>query len=536
MKTKIIKGVIALLLIVSVIVVAFSLFFKIASTPILVKTNGSFLKIDESGKVAELSKISSSDFINGIGFYKDNFIYTSQPSQNLPITSIWSLNTKTHEVKELTKGFGKAFFSPMVKGNKLIFKNEEPFSIWVLDLDNGSRVNVAEGLKPPMKGSGTQFGEYIISKDLNWIIFTAFDPVLKKDCYFSAKLDGSKQVNLTGDVPIPLTAIDSANGKVFVALKDFSEDGTKLFFTFSENGKEISYLTSIDGSSRAILPYGYFISFINNDSEIILLHPNPNTGNQSILKVSIDGKTQNDLTKDLSGNYYDVKFYSKNNKIVFTFAPNGSRDYSVWIMDVNGANKQKITDKKEGIAYTLPYGPCVISNSNKIIYEIKDPYIIKWSLWAYDIDNNTKTKLLGISDTNYLFMLSSSNGKYIIVSSGETVLLTSTSGNKYEVLKGIFKSNTFSILNDYLIYESLQDKSLFLLDLSNGTKIKIKENFLDNIRGSACQISNNGKDILIGALTKDGLPTYYLFNTQNHKFTDLNKLINEKIDFANFYP
>ncbi|MEF3245394.1 MAG: hypothetical protein K6343_05395, partial [Caldisericaceae bacterium] len=76
----------------------------------------------------------------------------------------------------------------------------------------------------------------------------------------------------------------------------------------------------------------------------------------------------------------------------------------------------------------------------------------------------------------------------------------------------------------------------YLLDVSNGTKFKIKENFVDFITGAQCQISTNGKDILIGAATKDGLPTYYLFNTQNRKFTDLNKIISAKIDFANFYP
>ncbi|MEF3245409.1 MAG: hypothetical protein K6343_05470, partial [Caldisericaceae bacterium] len=469
MKIKIIKGVIALFVIISAIVVAWSFFTKITSTPILVKTNESFLKIDEKGKVTELSHISNKEFIQGIGFYKDSFIYTSRPSENLPTTSIWSLNTKTHELTELTKGLGKTFFSPMLKGNKLVFETEEPFSIWVLDLDNGSKVNVAEGLESPKSGSGTQFGEYIISKDSNWIIFTAFDPMLKKDCYFSARLDGSKQVNLTGNVPISLTAIDTVNGKIFTELTVFSEDGTKLFFNFSYNGKEISYLTSIDGSFKTILPYGYFVSFVNNDYEIILLYPNPTTGNRSILKVSVDGKTQNDLTKDLQGDCYEVKFYPKNNKIIFTFAPTGSQEYSLWIMDVDGSNKQKIANEKEGITHPMPYGFIIIPNSNKIVYQMQDPHLRKWSLWAYDMDDNTKTKLLGDSDTDYTFMYLSSNGKYIIVASGETVLLTSTNGNKYEVLNGFFGSNTFSILNYYLIYESLQDQSLYLLDVSNGT-------------------------------------------------------------------
>jgi len=536
MKIKIIKGVIALFVIISAIVVAWSSFTKITSTPILVKANGNFLKIDASGRVTELSHISNKEFIKGIGFYKDSFIYTSNPSENLPIASIWSLNTKTHELTELTKGMGKTFFNPMLKGNKLIFETEEPFSIWVLDLDNGSKVNVAEGLESPKGGSGTQFGEYIISKDSNWIIFTAFDPILKKDCFFSARLDGSKQVNLIGDLPISLTAIDSVNGKIFIGLTAFSEDGIKLFFNFSYNGKEISYLTSIDGSFRAVLPCGYFVSFVNNDSEIVLLHPNPTTGNYSILKVSIDGKIQNNLTEDLQGNCYEVKFYPKNNKIIFTFAPTGSQEYSLWIMDVDGSNRQKITNEKEGIAYPMPYGFIIIPNSNKIVYQMQDPHLRKWSLWAYDMDNNTKTKLLGDSDTDYTFMYLFSNGKYIIVASGETVLLTSTNGNKYEALNGLFGNNTFSILNDYLIYESLQDKSLYLLDVSNGTKLKIKENFVDFIMGAQCHISTNGKDILIGAATKDGLPTYYIFNTQNRKFTDLNKIISAYIDFANFYP
>ncbi|MGB9793673.1 TolB family protein [Caldisericum exile] len=535
MKNKIIIFFVILVLIASAVVAVWSLSTKITSTPILVKANGSFLKIDEKGRVTKLSDVSKNDLIKGIGFYADNFIYTSQSSDNSPITSIWNLNTKTHELTELTKGIGNTFFSPMIKGDKLIFESKEPFGIWVVDLENSSKVNVAEGLEPSTGGSGTQFGEFIISKDSKWIIFTAFDPVLKKNCYFSTRVDGSKRVNLTGNVPIPLLAIDVADRRPFIELTAFSEDGKKLFFSFANNGKELSYFTSIDGNFRATLPYGYFVSFINNDSEIILLYPNPTTGKRSILKVSIDGKIQNNLTKDLQGDCYEVKLSPQNDKIIFTFAPIGSQEYSLWIMNIDGSNKQKLTDKTEGILYPMPFGFVLIPNSNKIIYQIEDPDLRKWSLWTYDMDNSAKTKLLGDSETDYTFAYLASNGKCIIVRSGENVLLASTNGDKKEILEGNFGSNTFSILNDYLIYQDSKNNSLYLLDLSTDTKLKIKENFLDNILGDRCQISTNGKDILIAASTKEGLLQYYLFNTQNHKFTDLNKIIKGEIFFVNLF-
>jgi len=254
------------------------------------------------------------------------------------------------------------------------------------------------------------------------------------------------------------------------------------------------------------------------------------------LKVSIDDKTQNNLTKDLQGNCYEVKLSPQNDKIIFTFALIGSQEYSLWIMNIDGSNKHKLTDKTEGIVYPMPFGFVLIPNSNKIIYQIEDPDLRKWSLWTYDMDNSAKTKLLGDSETDYTFAYSASNGKYIIVRSGENVLLASTNGDKKEVLEGNFGSNTFSILNDYLIYQDSQNNSLYLLDLSTDTKLKIKENFLDNILGGRCQTSADGNDILIAVSTKDGLLKYYLFNTQNHKFTDLNKIIKDEIDFANFYP
>jgi len=536
MKNKIIILFVILVLIASAVVAVWSLSNKKTSTPILAKANGSFLKIDEKGRVTKLSDVSNNDFIKGIGFYVDNFIYTSQSSDNLPITSIWSLNTKTHELTELTKGIGNTFFSPMIKGDKLIFESKEPFGIWIVDLENSSKVNVAGGLEPSAGGSGTQFGEFIISKDSEWIIFTAFDPVLKKNCYFSTRVDGSKRVNLTGNIPIPLLAINTVSGRPFIGLTDFSEDGTKLFFSFANNGKELSYFTSIDGSFRTALPYGYFVSFINNDSEIILLYPNPATGERSILKVSIDGKIQNNLTKDLQGDCYEVKLSPQNDKIIFTFASIGSQEYSLWIMNIDGSNKRKLTDKTEGNVYPMPFGFVLIPNNNKIIYQIEDPNLRKWSLWIFDLENSAKTKLLGNSETDYTFAYSASNGKYIIVRSGENVVLASTNGDKKEVLEGNFRSNTYSILNDYLIYQDSQNNSLYLLDLSTDTKLKIKENFLDNILGGRCQTSADGNDILIAVSTKDGLLKYYLFNTQNHKFTDLNKIIKDEIDFANFYP
>lgn len=60
--------------------------------------------------------------------------------------------------------------------------------------------------------------------------------------------------------------------------------------------------------------------------------------------------------------------------------------------------------------------------------------------------------------------------------------------------------------------------TLYLMDLVNGNKVKIKAGFEDNILNY--EVFKDGQDILIKSLSGNGTLKYYLFNGKE-KFLDL---------------
>ncbi len=539
MKSKIILlGVAVALVIASIFALkGFMFLTRVTSTPVVVSSGNSLFKVDENGKMTKLTD-GKKDFYSmwPLGFYKDNFIYTEYPSLYTPIASIKRLDIKTLQSRTLTEGIAGPFYNPILINSRVIFESVNPYRIWSVDLDDNSKVNLAKGLVGSIIADGISLteSEYIVSKDAKWITFIAYDPTLKKDCYFSSTVDGSQLVNLTGNVSIPLTALDSVVGHLSPELTGLSEDGIKVFFAFANNGRELSYITSIDGSLKTMLPYGYFVSFLNNDTEVILLRDSPlfETYPRSIWKVSTDGKIQKNLTQELDGDCYGVKLSPSENKIVFTFAQKGSQDYSLWVMNIDGSGKVNLvkgTKVSTGLLGFLP-------KSNKVLYLLKQEDNDRASLWMKDLENETDVKLMEEKDHGYTVEYISSTGKYLLLrEEDQSLWLVSTGGNTKERLNGKFGSNMYSILNDILLYNDSQDNSLYKLDLMTGKKLKIKENFFDTMIGQ-CQISNNGKDTLIVASTKYGISKYYLFNTQNRKLTDLNEIVKGDIDFVNFFP
>lgn len=263
-------------------------------------------------------------------------------------------------------------------------------------MDDYSKVNLARGLESPKLASqiASTESDYVVTKDTKWIIFIAYDPARKKDCYFSSTPDGGQLVNLTGNVSLPLTAFNSAAGPCSPEFTALSNDSANVLFSF-DSGEGLTYAVAIDGSSRATLPWGSFAAFADNDTKIILLREDSTTqtGGRSIWAVSIDGKTQTNLTRDLNGDCYEVKLSPSRNEIFFTSAPGHSQRYSLWSMNSDGSKKTNLTDRARVNLFSNPQSSSFIPEGNKVLAEVYNPDSGLYSLLIFDLENGAATKL-----------------------------------------------------------------------------------------------------------------------------------------------
>jgi hypothetical protein len=332
-----------------------------------------------------------------------------------------------------------------------------------------------------------------------------------------------------------LTAFDSAAGRLSGELTAFSEDGTKVFFTFANSGKELTYIASIDGSFKAILPYGYFVSFANNDTEVILSRDDSanQSGGRSIWGISADGKTQTNLTKDLDGDCYEVKLGPSQDEVFFTFAPRYSQRYSLWSMNSDGSKKTNLIDKAGVNLFSNPQSSSFIPEGNKILAEVYNPDSGLYSLLILDLESGAATKLTGDGENTYTSLHASRNGKHILVTGTENSWLVNVDDNNVEALDSNFGGYPYNIQNDYLVYKD-RDNTLYCLDLSSGKRLKIKDDFSAAARGIIA-VDSKSKDVLISSLATNGAEQYSLLNMQNHKFTDLSEIVEGTLDFAAFF-
>ena len=535
------KNKIALLCIVSVLILAGAfadrsivLSKRTTSTPVIVSSKDGLFKIDETGKSTKLIDASEEfSSIRSPGSYKNDFIYTEY---GVPVTSVRCLDTTTHQSRILTEGLAAPFGNPILVNSRVIFISSSPYSIWSVDLDDGSRVNLAKGLESPrLTGKiGSTESDYVVTKDTKWIIFIAYDPALKKDCYFSSRPDGSQLVNLTGDVPLPLTTFDSADGPLSPEFTAVSDDSAKACFSFA-GGAGLTYVVATDGSSRATLPWGSFVAFASNDAEIFLLREDSTAkaGGRSIWAVSTDGKTQLNLTQTLDGDCYEVRLGASRDEIFFTFAPGDSQRYSLWSMKSDGSNKTNLTDRARVNLFSNPQSSSFIPEGSKILAEVYNPDSGLYSLLIFDLESGAATKLTGDGENTYTSLHASRNGKYILVTGTETSWLVNVDDSSVEALNGSFGGYAYNIQNDYLAYKDKAD-TLYCLDLSSGKRFKTKDDFSAAVRGIIA-VDSKSKDVLISSLTSSGAEQYSLLNMQNHKFTDLSEIVQGTLSFAAFF-
>jgi hypothetical protein len=524
---------------------------RISSTPVVVSSQDGLFKIDGNGRSTKLIDVrkDSISIWQVIGFYKDDLIYVKYAALGAPtvtVPSIACLNTTTGQSRVLTKDIAGASADAILVNNRLIFTTSSPYCLWSLDLDDNTKVNLAKGLERGDSNIGLTGSEYVVTEDATWIIFIAHDPTLKKDCYFSSMLDGGRRANLTGDISVPLIGLDSADGRLSYELTALSQDGTRVLFTFAYNGTELTYAENVDGSFRATLPYGHLEAFVNNDTEVIMVRELPNQpGGRSLWRISIDGKTQANLTQGLDGDCYDVKLAPSGDRIFFTFAPGHTERYALWSVKVDGTEKVNLSARIGSNPTSKPLWNSFIPLDHHVIVQMYDPKVGRTTLWNFDLEHGTATQPLGddYSGNAITGMRVSRNGTYVLVTSAEKTWLMNVDTNNAEDLHSKVGDYSSHIEDDHFVYKDNKD-TLWCVDLSSGNKLRIRDNFQASVQGlddwsglpagilgfprignAGVAFDSSGRDMLIGSVSGRGAQEYSLFDVQNQTFTDLNAIV-----------
>ncbi len=201
-----------------------------------------------------------------------------------------------------------------------------------------------------------------------------------------------------------------------------SPDGTKLaFFEFSGNFSEIISsevsLINIDGTGYKKLTNNDYMDFqpvwISNHE--ILFISNQNNVGTDVYVMDPNGNVLRQLTDTIGISEADPDV--KCNKIVFT------REHSIWIMDINGENQEKITEPPSkgvdvGVQFPLgDYDPNLSPDCKKVSFErlmstgksIDGTNLGDYDIYVYDLETDQEIDISQNGDADLLPKWSSDN-------------------------------------------------------------------------------------------------------------------------------
>jgi len=176
------------------------------------------------------------------------------------------------------------------------------------------------------------------------IVFEGGDTQSGNFQLYTVNPDGSDVVRITN---LPANNFESL-------LPNISPDGHRVVFCFGaidSNGNPHAdlYVINIDGTGLSQLTndgLSWFPRWSPDGTEIIFAHSAVNINNTPfsnnvVTTVRADGAgTLRSLTSDL---WDSIGFFTPDERHVVFYSQNGGLIAAVWIMDANGANKQRLT-------------------------------------------------------------------------------------------------------------------------------------------------------------------------------------------------
>ncbi|MEP6901039.1 MAG: winged helix-turn-helix domain-containing protein [Actinomycetota bacterium] len=284
-------------------------------------------------------------------------------------------NERKLAVRPFGEGFQNAAFSPDGKiVSCAVFSRasiEKPMEIILVNTDNGE----SQSLTPR---NWLWIGETAWLKDGSGIAFVAFSketPNLTDEVWFVAFPDGQARLlenSINGVFGISLTA----DGNSLVTVKSSKitsfavsplEDLTKTTTLLTKNGDE------------SLLPLG-----ADWTAENKIVYSTINNGNADIWTINADGTQQKQLTSD-AGADTSPKL-SPDGKFIY-FLSNRLGMMSIWRMNFDGANPQKITENQD--VFSLDLSP----DGKELFYTARAENIYVQKLWKISADGKDAKQL-----------------------------------------------------------------------------------------------------------------------------------------------
>lgn len=346
--------------------------------------------------------------------------YPNEKEVGLIIADVDGKNEQKLAVRKFGEGFQNTAFSPDGKFiSCAVFSKistEKPMEIILVNTENGEQ----KSLTPR---NWTWIGQTVWLKDGSGIAFAAFSketPNLTDEVWFVSFPDGKTRLlenGINGVFGISLT--DDGNSLVTVKSNKITsfavsslDDLAKATILLTKNGDE------------SLLPLG---ADWKADNQIV--YSTINNGNADIWIINSDASEQKQLTSD-TGADTSPKF-SPDGKFIY-FLSNRSGLMSVWRMNIDGTNPQKITENQD--VFSLDLSP----DGKEIFYTARAENIYVQKLWKCSADGKDVKQL---TDKAVFLPKISPDGKtiacYFPDAKSQNLKLTFLSPENGEVLKQI---------------------------------------------------------------------------------------------------
>ena len=251
----------------------------------------------------------------------------------------------------------------------------------------------------------------------------------------------------------------------------------------------ISILVVVVGISAIGLTY--FLLRANQPKEYLLT-----VSNGAIYRISADGKEIKELGEGMDGEVQVYSFSPDGKKILFSYRPNKFQATSLWMMDSDGSNREKLIDTiDDGFAdaYFYKDGQKILFRTaiNKNI-ESSGTSLTIYSLWIMNLDGSNRKKLIDGTNGSVESVAFSPDGRKILL------LINDTAPTK-----------TLQKIQD------LDSYSFLIMDAYGNNK----KNLGVTVKGYIWDISfsQGGKEILFIAVTSEGKSLWIMDSYGNNK-------------------
>lgn len=228
-------------------------------------------------------------------------------------------------------------------------------SIYKVNVSGGQPQLLAKGSTPIINNAGNSIA--FITSEINWV-----DSLSDKNTGNHLAImdtDGTNKLLLT----YPVT--DSTNEYIYN--QQFTSDGQNIIFgrqlSFPDTQITAIYSVNLNGELKRLFDldraYGVYPRFLPNSDEIIF-----NTGNQyhkKLLKYNITTGNTTQIVDIYECGGLDIS--PDGSKIVYSTVSGFHKE--IFLIDINGQNKKRLTSNSEGDSYTPVFSP----DGKRIVFE-----------------------------------------------------------------------------------------------------------------------------------------------------------------------